>query len=64
MVTHYRCGGTLHPELHDRWSLTYTHEPKISGTEILHRCDRCNLIGVSVPAPAKTFGQARVLESR
>jgi len=51
--THIRCGGTLKPEVHDKWILdrrpitgTMSHIPSIKGIEILHRCDRCNLIGV------------------
>lgn len=54
LLIHYRCGGTLHPESHDYWTIGFHktgRAPHINGLEQLHRCDRCNLIGVATEPP-------------
>ena len=59
VTTHYECGGILDPEVHLRWSMRRMTRDGRATTipvlgpdlEVLHRCRRCDLIGVAtIPA--------------
>ena len=52
LLTHTDCGGRLEPEEHKRWVMSVaaektTPEPVlVDELETLHRCDRCDQVGV------------------
>ncbi len=51
-MTHMGCGGKLKPEIHKRLVMRSAGmrgrqvRVQLAGEEVLHRCERCGLVGV------------------